>query len=215
VARQAVRESLVVLKNERKTLPISKTAARILVAGKSADDLGNQCGGWTIDWQGKSGPVTTGGATVLAAIKAAVSGNTKVTYSKDGTGAEGATIAVAVIGERPYAEMMGDRASLALDNEDVQTIANLKKAGVPVAVVLISGRPMVLGGVLDQSDAFVAAWLPGTEGQGVTDILFGDFKPTGKLSYSWPRSDAQLPVNKNLPPASYDPLFKFGYGLSW
>jgi beta-glucosidase len=215
VARQAVRESLVVLKNERKTLPISKRIAHIHVAGKSADDIGNQCGGWTIDWQGKSGPVTTGGATVLEAIKGAVSKTTKVTYSKDGSGAEGASLAVAVIGETPYAEMMGDRSSLALDNDDVQTIANLKKAGVPVAVVLISGRPMVLGEVLDQADAFVAAWLPGTEGQGITDILFGDFKPTGKLPYSWPRSDAQLPVNKNQPAASYDPLFKFGYGLSW
>ncbi len=84
-----------------------------------------------------------------------------------------------------------------------------------MAVVLISGRPMVLGDVLQQSDALVAAWLPGTEGQGVTDILFGDYKPTGKLSYSWPRTDAQLPMNKNLPAASYDPLFKYGYGLSW
>ena len=215
VARQAVRESLVLLKNERKTLPISKQIARIHVAGKSADNIGNQCGGWTIDWQGKSGPVTTGGTTILAAIRSAVSKNTQVTSSPDGTGAEGAAMGVAVIGELPYAEGQGDRSDLALAKEDVATLANLKKAGIPVVVVLISGRPMIIGNVLPQADAFVAAWLPGTEGEGVADVLFGDYKPTGKLSFSWPRSMDQLPLNMNLPAAKYDPLFKYGYGLSW
>ncbi|MCC7174839.1 MAG: glycoside hydrolase family 3 C-terminal domain-containing protein [Bryobacterales bacterium] len=215
VARQAVRESLVLLKNERQALPVSKSAARIHVAGKNADDIGNQCGGWTIDWQGKSGPVTTGGTTILAAIRSAVSSNTQVTFSKDGSGAQGATLGIAVIGELPYAEMHGDRSDLALDKEDLSTVANLKKAGIPVVAVLVSGRPMIINEALAQADAFVAAWLPGTEGQGVSDVLFGDYKPTGKLSFSWPRSMDQLPLNVNLPAAGYDPLFKYGYGLSW
>jgi len=213
VARQAVRESLVLLKNERRTLPLAKTTRRIHVAGKSADNLGNQTGGWTISWQGASGAVTPGGTTVLAAIKRAVSPGTTVTFSADGSGAAGADVAIAVIGETPYAEMLGDKSELVLDSSDVATISNLKAAGVPVAVVVISGRPLVLGGVLDQADALVAAWLPGTEGDGVADVLFGAYRPTGKLSYSWPRTTAQLTVHRGDP--GYDPLFPFGYGLTY
>ncbi len=205
VARQAVRESLVLLKNRGHVLPLAKTARHILIAGKSADDLGNQCGGWTIDWQGKSGPVTTGGTTLLAAIRKAVSPQTQVTFSKDGTGAAGATAGVVAIGELPYAEYDGDRADLALAQEDVDAIRNVRSAGVPVVVVLYSGRPMILGDALDQADAFVAAWLPGTEGAGITDMLFGDFKPTGKLSFTWPRKAG----SRN------NPLFPFGYGLTY
>jgi beta-glucosidase len=136
-----------------------------------------------------------------------------VTFSKDGSGAAGATVGVAVIGETPYAEGRGDRADLALAKEDVEAVANMKGAGIPVVTILISGRPMILGDVLDKSDALVAAWLPGSEGQGVADVLFGDFNPTGKLSFSWPRAMAQLPLNMNSP--NYDPLFKYGYGLKY
>jgi beta-glucosidase len=213
VARDAVRQSLVLLKNERKALPLSKTAALIHVAGRSADDIGNQCGGWTIEWQGKSGAVTTGGTTILQAIRAAVSPATKVTFSADGSGAAGADVVVAVIGETPYAEMQGDRTDLALDPGDVATVRALEKAGVPLVVVLVTGRPMILEPVLAHADAIVAAWLPGTEGQGVADVLFGDYRPTGKLSYSWPRSMQQVPVN--VGDARYDPLFPFGYGLTY
>src|SRR3954471_13964642 len=202
LARQAVRESIVLLKNDRKALPLSKKA-RIVVAGRSADDLGNQCGGWTIDWQGKSGPVTTGGTTILAALKTA---GPQVTVSKDGTGAAGAAIGIAVIGELPYAEMKGDRADLSLSADDIAVVTNLKAAGIPVVTVVISGRPILLDGVLDRSDAIVAAWLPGTEGAGVADVLFGDYKPTGKLAFTWPRSMSQLRTN---------PLFAFGHGLSY
>jgi beta-glucosidase len=204
VARQAVRESLVLLKNEGQALPLSKKAARLHIAGKNADDIGNQCGGWTIDWQGKSGNVTTGGTTILAAIKNTVSKDTKVTFSKDGSGAEGATVGVVVIGEKPYAEGMGDRASLALAPEDIAAVKTMKAAGIPVVVVLVSGRPMILGDVLDTASAVVAAWLPGSEGQGVADVLFGDYKPTGKLSFTWPKA-----VGKG----TADPLFAYGYGL--
>ena len=213
VAREAVRQSLVLLKNRNQVLPLKKTAARIHVGGKSADDLGNQCGGWTIDWQGKSGEVTPGGTTVLAAIRQAVGKGTQVTFSKDGTGAAGATVGVVVIGEQPYAEGNGDRTDLALAQEDVDAVAKMKAAGIPVVVILFSGRPMTLGGVLDQADAVVAAWLPGTEGEGIADVLFGDFKPTGKLSFAWPRSMAQ--VARHPGDKEYDPLFAFGYGLSW
>ncbi len=215
VARQAVRESLVLLKNRKKTLPLDRSVKRVHVAGKSADDLGNQCGGWTIDWQGKSGRVTTGGTTIYAAIQTTVSKDTKVTYSRDGTGAEGADAGVVVIGEEPYAEMKGDKKDLSLDAEDIAAVKNMKKAGIPVVVVLISGRPMILGEVLEDADAVVAAWLPGTEGEGVTDVLFGDFSPTGKLSYTWPRSMEQLPLNINMKKVKYDPLFKYGYGLKY
>jgi beta-glucosidase len=183
------------------------------VAGKSADDLGNQCGGWTIDWQGKSGAVTPGGTTVLAAIRKAVAGNVQVTFSKDGTGAAGATVGVVVIGERPYAEGNGDRADLRLAQEDLDAVNNLKAAGIPVAVILFSGRPMIVGDVLEKADALVAAWLPGTEGEGITDVLFGDYRPVGKLSQSWPRSMAQIPIHPG--DKNYDPLFKYGYGLSY
>ena len=213
VARQAVRESLVLLKNESHALPLSRKATRIAVAGKSADDLGNQCGGWTVEWQGHSGAITSGGTTILAALSKAAGPDTKVTYSRDGANAAGADVGVVVIGEPPYAEMEGDRRDLSLDAADQQAVASMKKAGVPVVVVLLSGRPMILGDVLTQANAIVAAWLPGTEGEGVTDVLFGDYKPSGKLSFAWPRSMAQIPSHPGE--ANYDPLYKFGYGLTY
>jgi beta-glucosidase len=214
VAREAVRKCLVLLKNESKTLPISPKIARIHVAGKSADNIGNQCGGWTIQWQGKSGEVTPGGTTILAAIKAAVP-KTNVTYSLDGTGAQGASIGIVVVGENPYAEGVGDRADLSLDKKDIDAISNMKKAGIPVVVLLISGRPMIIQDALPQADAFLVAFLPGTEGQGVADVLFGNYKPTGKLSFSWPKSMDQLPLNINSPKEKADPLFPYGYGLTY
>jgi beta-glucosidase len=213
VARRAVRESLVLLKNEGKTLPLSKQVARIHVAGKNADDIGNQCGGWTVQWQGQSGNVTTGGTTILEAIKKTVAANSKVTFSKDGTGAEGATVGVVVVGERPYAEGSGDNGELTLDAADMTAIDNLKKAGIPVVVILFSGRPMMVSDTIAKADAFIAAWLPGTEGQGVADVLFGDYKPTGKLSFTWPRAIDQIPIN--VGDSKYDPLFPFGFGLTY
>jgi beta-glucosidase len=213
VARECVRQSLVLLKNEKRTLPLTKRLARIHVGGKNADDIGNQCGGWTIEWQGKSGAVTTGGTTILKAIQEAVSPTTKVTFSKDGTGAEGASVGIAVVGETPYAEGVGDREDLSLAPEDMATIENMKRAGIPVVVLLISGRPLIINEALNRSDAFIAAWLPGTEGRGVADVLFGDYRPTGKLSVSWPRSMAQIPTN--VGDQNYDPLFKYGFGLTY
>ena len=212
VARRAVRQSLVLLKNDKKALPLSKTAKRIHVAGKSADNIGNQCGGWTISWQGESGPVTTGGTTILAAMRAAA-GDGRITYAKDGSGAAGADVGVVVVGETPYAEYKGDRDDLSLAQEDRDAIANVKKAGIPVVVVVVSGRPLILGDALGMADALVAAWLPGTEGQGVADVLFGDTKPGGKLPFTWPRSMDQIPIN--VGDARYDPLFAYGFGLTY
>lgn len=213
VARQAVRESLVLLKNENKTLPLSRKLKHIHVAGDSANNIGIQCGGWTIDWQGKSGEVTSGGTTILKAFQNTASADTKVTYSRDGTGAAGADVVVVVVGEKPYAEGPGDSAALTLSSEEKAVFANAKKAGIPTVVILFSGRPLIVTDIIEQSDAFVAAWLPGTEGQGVADVLFGDFKPRGKLSFSWPRSVEQEPVNAG--DKEYDPLFKLGFGLSF
>jgi beta-glucosidase len=212
VAREAVRRSLVLLKNEGRVLPLSKMARRVHVAGRNADDLGNQCGGWTITWQGSSGAITTG-TTLLQAIRAAVLGGAEVTYSRDGSGAAGAEAGVVVIGETPYAEGVGDRSDLSLAAEDVAAVRAVQSARVPTVVVLVSGRPLILGEVERLADAIVAAWLPGTEGAGVADVLFGDHAPAGRLNHSWPRSMSQVPIN--VGDAGYDPLFPYGHGLTY
>ena len=211
IARDAVKQSLVVLKNNG-VLPISKDLGQIHVAGKNADDLGNQCGGWTITWQGESGPLTKG-TTIYEAIQVAVSSFTNVTYSKDGSGAKGANVGIVVVGETPYSEMMGDKESLQLDKKDLKAIENVRKAGVPVVVVMVSGRPLIVEDEVDKWDGLIAAWLPGSEGKGVTDVLFGDYNPTGRLSVSWPRSMDQIPIN--FGDETYAPLFEYGFGLSY
>ena len=213
VARDAVRQSLVLLKNDNKVLPLSKNLKRIHVTGKSADDIGNQCGGWTISWQGKSGNVISGGTTILQAIKNTVGKDTKVTTSTDGSGAEGADVCIVVVGETPYAEMIGDREDLTLAKEDSAAIEKAKSSGVPVVVVLLSGRALLIEPELKSSNAFVAAWLPGTEGQGVADVIFCDFKPVGKLPHSWPKNMQQIPIN--IGDSNYDPLFPYGFGLTY
>jgi beta-glucosidase len=211
IAREAVKQSLVVLKNDG-ILPLSKDLGHIHVAGKNADDLGNQCGGWTISWQGESGPITKG-TTIYEAIQVAVSSVTNVTFSKNGSGAKGADVGLVIIGETPYAEMEGDRESLVLDKEDLAAIDRIKKAGVPVVVIIVSGRPLIIADELDKWAGLIAAWLPGSEGKGVTDVIFGDYNPTGRLSVSWPRSMEQIPIN--FGDSDYDPLFEYGFGLSY
>ncbi|MFJ5995239.1 glycoside hydrolase family 3 N-terminal domain-containing protein [Streptomyces sp. NPDC092370] len=211
LARQAVRASQVLLKNDGGVLPLPKTG-RLFVAGKSADDIGNQSGGWTVGWQGRSGPVTEG-TTVLQGIRAAVADPSRVTYDRYGNGIDGGyTAAVAVVGETPYAEMHGDRPDgMGLDQEDLQTLARLKASGVPVVVVLVSGRPLDIADRLPDWKALLAAWLPGTEGGGVADVLFGDHAPTGKLPLTWMRSASQQPVNDG---DGKSPLFPYGHGLT-
>ncbi len=212
IARDAVRQSLVLLKNDQNVLPLSKTLKKIHVGGRSANDLGNQCGGWTISWQGERGRITEG-TTVLEAIESTVSSSTEVTTSIDGSGAEGADVAIAVVGETSYAEFEGDNNSLTLDSSDLEAIKRMKSFGIPVVVILISGRPLIIEAQLNDWDALIAAWLPGTEGNGVADVLFGDYNPSAKLSVSWPRSISQLPLNAG--DIEYDPLFEYGFGLSY
>lgn len=206
VARDCVRQSLVLLKNDATALPLAKNLKHLHVVGKAADDLGIQCGGWTIGWQGETGPVTTGGTTILQAIKQTVSADTEVSFSADGRGLAAADAVIVVVGELPYAEGKGDRTDLNLAASDVALIQRAKQAGVPLVTVLLSGRPLILGAALEASDAFVAAWLPGTEGLGVTDVLFGDYKPTGKLPRVWPQTAATTATAGSYP---------FGFGLSY
>jgi beta-glucosidase len=216
IARDCVRQSLVLLKNDKNALPLKKDIKHLHVVGKGADDMGIQCGGWTIDWQGKTGPVTHGGTTILEGIRKAVGPNCKVTYSADGKdkSGEGADAVIAVIGEMPYAEGMGDRKDLSLSEKDTELVTKAKQMGAPVVTLLLSGRPMILETTLDNSDAFVAAWLPGTEGEGVADVLFGDYKPTGKLPQTWPQGMHQVPLHSD--DSNPDkPQFKYGFGLSY
>jgi len=212
VARDCVRQSLVLLKNENSILPLSKTLKRIAVVGKAADDLGLQCGGWTISWQGASGEVTHGGTTILKALHATAPSSSEVFFSPDGTDVTGADVAVVVVAERPYAEYYGDTKELSLPSADAALIAKVKATGVPVVTVLLSGRPLILGSTLNTTDALVAAWLPGTEGQGVADVLFGTYKPTGKLPRNWPCSNEQLAGPSTV---SANPLFPRGFGLTY
>jgi beta-glucosidase len=212
VAREAVRKSLVLLKNDNQLLPISKDVKRVFVAGAKANDIGLQSGGWTISWQGSAGNITTG-TTILDGIKQTVSGMTEVIYDKDGIGAEGHDVAIVVVGEEPYAENAGDRENLVLSNSDLRVLAAVRKSGIPMVVILTSGRPLIISDELKDWDAFVAAWLPGTEGNGIADVLFGDYQFSGKLPVSWPRSMKQIPIQYD--DAEYDPLFPYGFGLSY
>jgi beta-glucosidase len=214
VARECVRQSLVLLKNDNSALPLSKTIKRLHVAGKAANDVGMQCGGWTIDWQGRTGAVTTGGTTILEAIRQTVGKDTRVTFSSDPKEAAGADAVLVVVGETPYAEMKGDRADLSLSAADAALIRDMRKTGTRVVTLLISGRPLILGPSLEASDALVAAWLPGTEGKGVADVLFGEFAPTGKLPCPWPASMDQVgPLSQGK--GDVKPLFAYGFGLSY
>lgn len=209
IARQAVQESVVCLAAKKNVLPLSPSGQKILIAGRLADDLGAQCGGWTISWQGSNGNITDG-TTIREAITNRV-GAQNVVFASDGVTGEAIDVAVLVIGEDPYAEGAGDRTSLDINDEDKQVAETLAKYGVPVIAVLISGRPMIIGDVLPNTDAFLAAWLPGTEGDGIADILFGDHNPSGKLNHSWPKNMGQVPIN--IEDSPYDPLYPYGHGL--
>jgi len=226
VARQAVRESLVLLKNENNVLPLKKDIPVIFVAGEGANDIGLQSGGWTLDWQGRKGNDNEG-TTILSGIRAAASTNTQIEFNRDADfsefkDADGnpviADVGIVVLAEQPYAEGVGDRADISLTKAEIKLLTDAKKQSKSVVVILLSGRPRVITAGLPLADAWVAAWLPGTEGNGVSDVLFGDFPFTGKTPYSWPRSNAQLPININNSKDKTGcdaPLFPFGYGLKY
>ena len=225
------------LKHEGGVLPLERSA-RILVAGRNADNRGHQCGGFTVAWQGTSGNgAIEGGPSIWEGLRSVAP---DAVLSVDGGAARAGDfdVAVVVIGERPYAEGMGDIRPAAgpvapgsqillptadlhpygdtlelasLHPEDLETIRTIAAEGIPVVAVLVSGRPLVVNRELELASAFVAAWLPGSEGAGVADVLFGDHDFRGKLSFSWPRSPAD---NFNLGDAPYDPLFPYGFGLT-
>ncbi|KAB5512220.1 hypothetical protein DKX38_029248 [Salix brachista] len=219
LAREAVRKSLVLLKNgesaAKPLLPLPKKATKILVAGIHADNLGYQCGGWTIEWQGLGGNSLTTGTTILSAIQNTVDPSTEVVYKEnpdaDFVKSSNFSYAVVVVGEPPYAETSGDSLNLTISEPGPSTIQNVCGA-VKCVTVIISGRPVVIQPYVGLMDALVAAWLPGTEGQGVADVLFGDYGFTGKLSRTWFKTVDQLPMN--VGDRHYDPLFPFGFGLT-
>ncbi|KAJ0958345.1 putative glucan 1,3-beta-glucosidase [Helianthus annuus] len=218
LAREAVRKSLVLLKNGKSSmkplLPLPKRASKILVAGTHANSVGYQCGGWTVEWQGSSGNVTTG-TTILSAVEKTVDPNTQVIYNENPNRhflkSNSFDFAIVVVGEPPYTEGFGDSLNLTIPEPGPSTIKNVC-GSVKCVVVLIAGRPLVVQPFIDTIDALVAAWLPGTEGQGVVDVLFGDYGFTGKLARTWFKSVDQLPMNVGDP--HYDPLYPFGFGLT-
>ncbi|KAG8387306.1 hypothetical protein BUALT_Bualt02G0007600 [Buddleja alternifolia] len=219
LAREAVRKSLVLLKNgenaDSPILPLPKRTSKILVAGSHANNLGLQCGGWTITWEGLSNKNLTVGTTILNAISDAVDPSTEIVYSENPdtefVKANNFSYAIVVVGEPPYVETKGDNMNLTIPEPGLGTIKNVCD-GTKCVVVLVSGRPLVVEPSLPLMDAFVAAWLPGTEGQGVADVLFGDYGFSGKLPRTWFKSVDQLPMN--VGDEHYDPLFPFGFGLT-
>ncbi len=246
VAREAVRKSLVLLKNTDDILPL-KRSTRVLVAGDGADNIGKQCGGWTITWQGTENANADfpGATSIFAGVRSAVeSAGGTATLSVDGSFASRPDarpdVAIVVFGENPYAEWFGDLESIDYQAEggalkwadekgkadelrragsDLALLRRLKERGIPVVSVFLTGRPLAIQPELDASGAFVVAWLPGTEGAGVADVLFRKNDGTvshdfsGKLSFSWPRDATQTSLNRN--DASYEPLFPYGFGLRY
>ncbi|MFA5413585.1 MAG: glycoside hydrolase family 3 protein [Patescibacteria group bacterium] len=187
IAREAVRKSQVLLKNKNSVLPLSKSLKKIIVAGASADNLGRQAGGWTTEWQGIDGNSGISGTTILEAIKNTVSKDTEVEYNKEGSFSirnNFADVGV-VVGEKPYAEGWGDIANPSLSPEDLLVIDKVKAQSKKIVVIMVSGRPLNIKEYAKNWDAIIAAWLPGSEGQGVADVLFGDFAFTGTLPVEW------------------------------
>lgn len=221
VAREAVRKSLVLLKNNRQLIPLSPNQ-RILVAGTAADNIGQASGGWTLSWQGTGNANSDfpNGQSILAGIKAAVADSEgTVDYHPEGEFEVRPDVAIVVFGEQPYAEFQGDRPHVDFtDNTGLDVLKKLKALDIPTVSIFISGRPLWVNPEINASDAFIAAWLPGSEGGGIADVILRseqekiehDF--VGRLSFSWPkRADQDVLNNDNT---DYDPLFALGYGLS-
>lgn len=224
VAREAVRKSLVLLKNDtvdgQTAMEALAESSNLLVVGKKANDLGAQCGGWTISWQGSTGKITQG-TTILEGLQSAA-GDKKITYNTDGTVTGDEDAILVVVGENPYAETSGDRSSsnLTITNDDKALLQNMEASlaqarenGVPVIMILLSGRPITIADYVEEFDAIVAAWLPGTEGDGVADVLWGEYDFTGTLTYTWPWYASDI-ADKFDESKSDIVLFQNGTGLT-
>ncbi len=218
LAQEAVHKSLVLLRNENAALPIDKAAGAILVAGEGASSTGLQAGGWTLEWQGVTGNVLEG-TTILEGIRALADPGTQVLYSNTGSFPEFtgiAAVGIVVVAEQPYAEGLGDTADLGLSATDIAVIDSVRPLVEKLVVVILSGRPLVITPQYLTADAWVAAWLPGSEGAAVADVLFGDKPFTGTLPYTWPRTNDQLPLNihNSTELTGCDAaLFPYGFGL--
>ncbi len=224
VARQAVAESLVMLKNSNQLLPLSPKA-KILVAGDGADNISKQTGGWSVNWQGTGNTMADfpGATTLWMGIEQAVSAaGGRAELSPDGSYTQKPDVALVIFGEDPYAEMQGDIQHQLLkagDTRDLEILQKLKAEGIPVVSLFVTGRPMWVNRELNASDAFVVIWQPGTEGAGVADVIFTradgqvNLPMTGKLGFSWPKRPDQGPLNWG--DKDYDPLFAYGFGLAY
>lgn len=220
-ARQAVRESLVLLKNEKKVLPVDKNTKKIVVVGEHANNSGLQSGGWSMAWQGVTENYK-GATTILEGIQKLSKG--KVIYDKDANGNHlDADVAIIVVGETPYAETFGDIGdgtgtyTLTLSENHQNYINAYANKGIKTIVILISGRPLVVTNQIERSNAFIAAWLPGSEGHGIAEVLFGNYNFIGKLPHSWPKSEDDFKgrYGPNFWDNSITPLYEFGYGLTY
>jgi beta-glucosidase len=209
VAREAVSKSQVLLKNAGAALPLAPTVRHLVVAGEAADDIGLQCGGWTIEWQGGQGAITDG-TTLLQAILATVSPGTSVAFRPNGDFAgEHGDVGILVVSEPPYCEGEGDRYDLSLPVKDVELVRRVRAQCELLVLVIYSGRPLIIGEVLDSCDAIVASWLPGTEAQGIADVLFGKRPFSGRLPYEWPATMDQVRSRNGMAP-----LFPLWFGLT-
>ena len=208
VAREAVIKSQVLLKNTGGVLPLSSDVGRLLIAGEAADDVGLQCGGWTIEWQGGRGAITTA-TTLVAAIVEAATGATSVTYQPEGRFEAEGDVGIVVVSEPPYAEGEGDTDDLSLSAGQIELVKRVRHRCKSLVLVIYSGRPLIIADVLDSCDAIVASWLPGTEAQGIADVLFGLRPFSGRLPHAWPRSMEDVSRPHGDPP-----LFPLLYGLT-
>ncbi len=218
LARDVVAKSLVLLKNEGGLLPIKKNASTIRVAGSSADNIGRQAGAWTVEWQGVDGNWLPGGTSILQGIKENAPRGTTVEFDMNAqfpSGTPKADIGIAIVGETPYAEGWGDNANPSLSEEDIATIERLKEMSNTVIVVLVTGRPLIITNEIQDWDATVVAWLPGSEGAGVGDVLFGNKPFTGKLPLPWPRAIEQLPIVAGKTQDKSSLLFPRYFGLTY